>query len=811
MADGTANGSQDSVHGLQNPHKGKLEQKEGGGLREPESIILTPSVARQIYTSYRTLQLKRTQLMAAIDGLIAGKPPYDPAELEAVGLDYVANVNMMDAEALYSRSCQAYSNLTYLCTNHFVVGYTAGSERDAEISEILSRNLHTVINSWKSYPKLKAQNSAQIVRYGLSAIIWPDERSWKWRVIDTDKFYVPDQTQADVEQITSVCVDTDMTIQKLFQIYTQFKDQKDNDSNPWNIKELEHLLVRLSGVDDKSQSTPINFADIERRFYAGDSSLGCKYSDSVALVSFLQTEYDGTVTQLMFHPTLDQTEFLYKVKGQYKSITDALTIYTFNPGEKTIHSNRGTGHRIFTSSQAIMRLDNSVLDSARIASTPMLQGSPTSSQDPQGIRLYPGVVTFIGMNKFEQNNFGQSINQLVGASQYFTGKQAGNLGNSGDDPAFPDKSQGSISAEQFKAKKLSEFAILKNNIAHYYQSEDALAENIVGKMLRMTNSDPDYEYVKRWKELCIEEGVPEEIFKVEERKKDDLWILPKRWYARATRATGDGSSVNALMSLEQFASLAGGSMTSEGVDFFNREVAIHTVGIDKVKPLLGDKTADASSSGATIAGLENIAMLGGQMPIFSPDNPHRGHFVTHLALCNDTIQRVQQQEIDAVAADNIMNMAVPHGDQHYIALTKNIFDRKFAEEQKKNWDQIKKWAGENRGNAGRIKEAALKQKIQDQQGTQQVMTDAERKDFVAQKDEARKDFTLAKKEERNTNAENVRGQVMVTKVVEGARNQKLGILLKDKNEVLSTSLEHLRENIKDSNGKTPAPNDIEPA
>jgi len=801
--------SNDSVHGLQNPQKGKLEAKEGGGIKEPESILLTVQVARHIYQGLRTGQLKRAQFMAAIDGLIAGKPPYDPQELEEAGLDYVANVNMMDAEALYSRSCQAYSNLTFLSTNHFVVGYRAQSDRDAEISEILSRNLHLVVNSWKSYPKLKAQNSAQIVKYGMSTIIWPDERSWKWRVIDTDKFYVPDQTQADVEQITAVCVDTDMTIQKLFQIYTQFKNEKDNKDNPWNINELEHLLLRLSGVDDKAQSGPINIADVERKFYAGDSSVGCKYSDSISLVSFLQVEYDLTVTQLMFHPMMDQGKFLYKVKGQYKTLSDALLIYTSSPGEKTLHANRGTGHRIFTSSQAIMRLDNSVLDSARIASTPMLQGSPTSSQDPQGIRLYPGVVTFIGMNKFEQNNFGQSINQLVGASQYFTGKQSGNLGNSGDDPAFPDKSQGSISAEQFKAKKLSEFAILKNNIAHYYQTEDSLVENIVGKMLYMTSTDPDYEYVKRWKELCIEEGVPEEIFEVNKRKDDDIWVLPKRWYARHTRVTGDGSSVNAIMSLEQFAGLAGGSMTAEGVDFFNREVAIHTVGVDKVKPLLGNKTADAQSSGATIAGLENNNMLDGKMPIFSPDNPHRGHFVTHAALASDTIQRIQQQEIDAIAADNIMNALVPHTEEHFMALTKNMFDRKFAEEQQKNWDQIKKWAGENRSNAARIKQAQLKQKIADEQGTEQAMTDAERKDFVAKSDEERKNFTLQKKEERNNAAEQVRGQVMVNKTVGAARNQRLSILLKDKNDVAAASLEHLRENIKNSNGKTPAPNDLE--
>lgn len=802
-----------TLYGSPDPLKGRLElEKDGKSVKAPEEILLSLAAAKNLYTRLKSNGAKRIQLYAAIDGMIAGKPPYDPKELEEAGLDYVANINMMDAEAIYARSCQSYWNLNYLSQNHFKVVYKTGAPEDATISEILSRNLHNVIKRWKSYSILKAQNASQIVKYGLSAVIWPDERSWKWRVIDTDKLYVPDQAQCDIDQLSTVYVDTDMTVQYLFETYKNLKntpkEQQGTSACPWNIEELSKLLIRISGVEDKSQSQAVNIADIERRFFAGDADITSKFSDSVSLVSVLQKEYSGKITQKIFHPLIDSQEFLYSAKDQYKSFDEAILIYTASPGEKTLHANRGVGQKIFTSAQAIMRTDCAILDTTRISATPLLQGPATGAQDMQAVRLYPGVVTYIGTSTFQQNNFGANINQLVGASQYFTGKQNANLANSGDDPSQSDKSMGSLSAEQFKFKKLSEFAILKVNINHYYETEDFLAQNIVGKMLRAQKTDPDYDYCEEWKQLCIEEGVPEEVFKIDPKDKNKKWLLPSKWSVSSTRVTGDGSSVAALIALEQFATLVP-NMPAEGVDHFNRQVAIHTVGPEHVTAFLGNKTPDEIGAGSSLAGIENNDMTNGQSPIFSPSNQHRSHFVVHMALATDTIQRVAQQELDPVAADNIMNVLIPHAEQHFEALLRGLFDKRFAAGLEANWMQVKNWATQNRSNAARIKQAELKQKIKDQQETQTVMSDAERKDFIAKADEARKDFALQSKEERTAKAEETRGEIMKGKVLLSHQNEQLKIALKDKNEVQEATLEHLRENIKQSNGNTPAPNDIE--
>ena len=48
--------------------------------------------------------------------------------------------------------------------------------------------------------------------------------------------------------------------------------------------------------------------------------------------------------------------------------------------------------------------------------------------------------------------------------------------------------------------------------------------------------------------------------------------------------------------------------------------------------------------GASLAGVENAIMQDGKSPIFSADNEHRSHIVTHLALGTEIITQLQQQK-----------------------------------------------------------------------------------------------------------------------------------------------------------------------
>lgn len=794
--------------------RGQVTQTDGGLLKEPESIVLSVLGAKAIYQRLRAASLKRMHMMAKIDGIINGEPPYDPDELREAKLDYIANVNMLDGRSLFERAAQAYWNLTYQSQTMARIQYVTGSTDDADAEEILSQNYHDVLMEWPSFTILEGIHSANIVKYGISCLIWPDERSWKWRVVDPYQFFIPDQSESDIEQQTVMCVETNVSIQYLFNLWSEFHD-KNQDALPWNIDELEHLILRLANTLDKSTKNILNVNDLMRRFYNGDMSLANILSDEVQLISLYQREYNNKISHFMFHSLYDNGGFLYKVLKQYKSFNEVINVFSASAGEKTIHGNKGTGHKIYTSSQAIMRLDNSILDTSRLASTPILSGSANGSQDLQQIRFYPGVPTLIGSATLQQNNFGTTIQQLVGASQFFTGKQNYNLGNSGDDPGQPDKSSASMSAEQFKFKSVNEFAIHRQVIYHYYNSKDNQHRNIVAKMLDAKGGDPDAEYAQEWKDRCIAAGLPKEIF--ESLQKSKISVLPRGWKVKAARVVGDGSALAAILNLEQFRSLVPG-LPAKGVRQFNRKAAIATVGPDHINTFLGDDNADAQSAGSSLAGAENALMRLGESPIFSPDDQHRPHFATHMALNMWVIKLLEQQlqlpetgqTMDPIAADKIFANSIPHTQEHFQAEAQSgPFGAAWAQGQEKNFKQIVNFAQENKARAEQMLSANLKQKTQDTTQTQTVMGDAARKDFVVQKDEARKDTVIMAKEQRQTAAQNVRAETMRSKVLLDAGNKQLDVVLKNKLEAQKASAEQLRANIERMNGKTPATTDIE--
>jgi hypothetical protein len=794
--------------------RGQVTQTAGGLLQAPDSIILTPTAAKYIYNRLRSGSLKRMHLMAKIDNIINGEPPYDPEELREAKLDYIANVNMLDGRALYERAAQAYWNLTYQSQTLARIQYVTGSPDDADAEEILSQNYHDVLMAWPSFITLEGVHASNLVKYGLSCLIWPDEASWKWRVIEPYQFFIPDQTESDIEQMTVMCVETTVSIQYLFNLWQQFHERDETDI-PWNIDELEHLIIRLANVQDKRTHNILNINEIMRRFYNGDMDLANIMSDEIQLISIYQKEYNNKISHFMMHGQFDNGKFLYKVLEQYKSFDEVFLIFSASAGEKTIHGNKGTGHKIYTSSQAIMRIDNSILDTSRLASTPVLSGPAGGAQDLQQIRFYPGVPTLIGTAVLQQNNFGTTIQQLVGASQFFTGKQNYNLGNSGDDPGQPDKSSASMSAEQFKFKSVDEFAIHRQVIYHYYNSKDRQHQNIVSKMLYAKDGDPDSEYAEDWKERCVSAGLPKEIF--QNLKKSKIGVLPKGWKVKAARVVGDGSALAAILNLEQFRNLVPG-LPAKGVRQFNRKAAIATVGPDHINTFLGDDNADAQSEGSSLAGAENALMRLGESPVFSPDNEHRAHFVTHSALAMWVIQTLEQQlqmpetgqTMDPIAADKIFANLAPHLQEHFQAEAQSgVFGANWAKGQEKNLKQIINFAQENKARAEQMLAADLKQKTQDQAATQTVMSDAQRKDFVVQKDEARKDHQIFAKEARQTEAQNIRGQTMRDKVLLDAGNKRLDIVLKNKVEAEKASADTIRENIQRMNGKTPATTDIE--
>lgn len=751
--------------------RGRITETSPGVFKADSTIIKSVESARAVYLKLRTNSLRRINLYTEIEGLIQGNPPYNPSELRAAGLQHIANFNDMSARAIIKRACLAYWNLLHNVEHMSHFRLRLKDPQAVHFADVMSQHWdYAVRENWASFNVNVASLSAQLVKFGICPILFPDERDPRWRVVELHRFYVPDQAQSDLDLLTTALVETEFTVQYLWGVFSEFKGKSKEEQqkkSPWNVKELGRLLVWLSQTPNKEISSD-NLFELERKLYSGDITFDRLYNDTVRVVSLFQKEYNGKISHYMFHRShsygvsMDGAEeFLFFQQDQYQNMQEALVLFTKDPGEFTIHANRGLGHEIYSLAQAKIMLDCSVVDMAKWASTPIIKSPSLNAKDVDQIKFYPGVATNIGTAEFIQNNLGANVDNVVGAAQYLSNLIQFNMTYSGTDPASPDPDKGSLSPSQVRLMAFREFSVLKQNIMHFYTTFDRLIRNMTIKMLRAKEGYPGYEMARCWKERCIEDGVPSQIFDVSET---DPLGLPRHIEVCATRAAGAGSQVAHLIGLQELQAIAG-SFGPRAENWFKQQYVMATIGPEYVDPVMQDaEDADERAGGASLAGVENAIIQMGKSPIFSGDNDQRSHIVTHLTLGTQVAQALQQQQIDPVEADRLFTVLIPHTAEHMKAVEGNVFAQDFFAKTKPTFDQVAKVANLNRQNAMKILQTRAQEQQDAMASQQRVMNEEELKNMQASAEERRKDLKLAAQSQRQENAGRAKEEALSRKV-----------------------------------------------
>lgn len=779
-----------------------------------------------VYETLRTNHLKRIVLYSEIESLIGGNPPYKKDTLKTAGVN-IANFNTLEPMSLYEKACQVYWNLLFTSQSVIDINFRLPDEPEAKaVASKVSQHWNDVVRTmWRSFDINVATLTAQLVKLGVSPIIWPDERDLKWRVAELSKFFIPDQTSSDTDLLTMLFIETEVSIVYLIQVYETFKNKPDK--SPWDIELLKKFLIFKANEAAKDTGGPVDNSDMASKLLSGDINFSKLYNESVKLISYFIRENDGDISHYMFNREFAGSNycnrdgkhkgFLYAEVGQYKCLDECLLIFTQHPGAATIHSNKGLGHKLYSISQAKMMLDNSLVDMGRWASTPIIKSPQINTKDSQQIRVIHGQPTNIGSAELVQNNLASNLQAVVGVSNYLGGMLQRNIAHSGDDPGVPDSSTGSLTPLEIKFRALREFGILKNQVNHFYTTFDALLKQMVFKMLKSKRDYPSFDIVEEWKNRCIADGVPEELFKIPADAKE----LPGTWQVKATRTAGSGSQVAILLGLEGMLQIAGTFGTREAAAF-KREWVKAVMGVEYVEEFTQDRDeTDENGSGTSVAAIENFAFRFGEGGFvqFTEANDHRAHFSEHMKLAAQILEALTQQQFDIVEADNIITALLPHMREHWNVLIASPFNANYVKQQETNFAQLEKQATLIRANAIKATQAAAKEQQRQQEAQEEAMTDAERKDFIAQRDEARKDFKTKAQVDRAIEANQTRAEATQIKTDSDIENKRRKTeaeieAIRSKKEISNTAREDMEADPAQllnqiNSGNTLSPYDIE--
>jgi len=808
--------------------RGLITVNGEGRLEKPENIITNVPAARTYYNNVRLEHLDRIYLAAEIKGLIAGNPPYDQEQLAAQGLNHVTNANFLDAKSLFERTALTFWNL--INNNNYLIKFEIRkfeTQNDQDLStwaEIMSRHWTELINEqWQDFAIEFSTMVSQLVEIGLSPVVFKDENSYKWESVDYSRFYMSNKTLSSVSKWDYLCIDTPFTMQYLWGVYHTLEQMtpEARGMQPWNMEALQwYMLMRANNIiKQDGQNALANMVDLQNLVQNGATNMAAFFTDVVLLSTLYYKEYSGKVSTMIFDPIIGTTmdQFLYYGSEQYGCFEEAVIAFTYSAGERYLHGNRGVGHKIFPACQALMQLDCNTLDMAKMAGTPVIESPSTLGQNLDPIRFIPGTMTNIGTAKLAQNNLGSNTGQVMNVSQYFERKINRNAQISGDDPSMPDVDRGSKSAPEIQMQSIREFGVGKQTVNHFYRTFTLLEQQMVIKQYHCPAGHPDKEFFNLWKERCMAEGVPEDLFKLNGAKQGEL---PKYLKVSAAKVAGDGSSLGLIMGLKQVGSIAGG-FSAKGQYNYRADIINSSLGADYTARYLGDaQEPDEALGGASLARLENIAVRGGQLPQATKDNQQKAHIGSHMADAVEVIKGVQSQQMDPMQADQYFALMLPHIDDHVQFLEQDVLNKQYVETIVPQIRQLTKFAQLNRVRVQKMQQAEMRRRAQEEEAMTAEQMKQEREDFKVQKDEARKDMKVTSQVERAKEANQTRAQIMKESTVAKAENERLAVKLKAQNEsernkiqqpkeiMAGTTTEELQASLASSVGSTPNPADF---
>ena len=695
---------------------------DDGNLDAPDNVIPSSHAARTVYSRLREHHIKRCWGYERIQGMLDGNPPYNPKELRRAGLSDMTNVNWKDGDAIFKSVALSYWSLFNEVENivEFKVNLAPDDGVNALWGRILSEEWDRVIRSWPNFSKHMNFHQSELLKFGLNAIIWPDEKDWRFKPVNIKSFLLPDQTSNDIDEVTTVAIEHTFTAQFLWEIFRRFDGK---DGKEWDAEALGEILWRLSNVSDEQSDYNVSHChEMQKRIRNGDTYFDALYNDEITLVSIFQEEFDGKVSHYMIHPRIETEEFPFFVDRQYDDMREAFMYFCFAPGEETIHGNKGVGHSIFAPVEAITQLDCSVLDQSRRASSLIIKSGPTRGRDDRQVRFVHGGVIDVGEADIQQNSMGNNVGQTVEASRYFKQKIFANNNIAGVDPAFADRNAQSAKAAQLQATR--EARIQKNQISHYYEQLDHFFREVIRKMLNAKPSYPGYEYVKTWKDRALERGVPEELFKVDPKQLAPDG-LPMHIEVFTTRSSGSGSQFADQIEMQQMMQVLP-TLGERGRISVLQDFIAAFRGFRYVQRYFPPEDRDQQPTGDdTIASIENNQLKEGDQIVVSPDNNHAVHATNHVRMLSE-LMKAYQENPEAVLEENGETLTIlqktdrvfavggPHFVKHLFFLGQDPTRRALVEQLNAQWGILANFGDFIANNASKQREADLR-KVQEKQ------------------------------------------------------------------------------------------------
>lgn len=652
------------------------------------SVQAARSVCDRIITNNDQESKRRTR----IKGMIDGNPPWDPRELEELGLGYKTNVNLLEMRSMLDVKASAFHELLHEVPA-LIELVPVKQDKDRQVhtwARVVAEEFTVVMQDWPGFYVNMDRVRRDADAYGMGAQAWPDEFDYRSEAV---QLLVDPDASLDISRLQIAVFRRELLLSDLV---ARVNDAETSSAAGWDVTKIKDVLISRFGpksagasTGDQATTRP-TWEIVQERIRNNDPDIQASEFQGVKCLQLLVAELDGRVSHYIFTdtPVMDVSgstadAFLFRRVGRFGSMQQALWWLPYNYGEGTVRSVRGVASYLEPHCDLSNRYFGQIVDSAFVSASLILQ--PKTAIDMTQLQLIRvGVTTIIPPElSAVQSSFAPSFQHLISVRGVSNDIMKNNAGVYRQHPEVMGERQAEKTARQVAEESSKEARVEKASLTHDYTLLDAYFREVFRRLTAPSYTRSETKYggaddARRFVERCEARGVPREVM-----DQAASWF---RVYA--ARAIGMGSWGVKMDVTGQIMSIRG-LLDEAGKNEAVREYLSVRVGprnVDRFRPRISRDQIPGDA--VSMAVLENNDMREGSQVEVGVDQLHKLHVVKHMELGDLLAQAWQTQQADPRQIYASLIALIPHVIRHAELMSIDPAHKDFIAELKPMVDKL---------------------------------------------------------------------------------------------------------------------------
>ena len=626
-----------------------------------------------VVQNMRDSDVGRSSNRALINNLFNGFPPYTAAE--AAENNIQTNVNFLEGTKMAHDARSQFNNAFLKPGRYFNVTVTKGPvHKTSAWGRTISKHLNRIMKGAIEYTEMLRSQFANVVLHGPGPVLWQDKYRWVAYPIGMDDFMVPSGTRVGFGDMDHFAVFTQLTAGQLFRLTHGSKIDKG-----WNMATINSTLAELAKTDSQNNA-PYDAYTPEKVAEQFKANQGFFDTDAVPTVKcwdfyFKESEKDGWYRRLIFDSVLNNSDltstlkdtnkgqFLYSGNRPCAQNWKQLIHVQYGDGANVAmtggfqyHSVRSLGFMLYAVCHLQNRLRCRFTDSVFENLLWMFYvANPDDRDRLQKIDLHHMGIIPEGVRSATQQERPQINSPLVEAALSQM-RQLMSENSASFTQDINDGTRKEMTATETLARVNSINSIVSAmlNLAYTYQTHQYT--EICRRFCLRVTTDLD---VKKFRKLCLSDGVPEDVLDAE------------HWEIEPERIMGQGNKVLELLGAKQlmeWRSLYDPEAQQEILHIATEAVTDDPKMAERLAPIHKKQVSDAVHDAQLAMG---TLMLGLPIAIKSGLN-HIEYIETLLAMMGMVIGRIEQRGGMASEEEIVgLGAVAQHIEQHIEILGQN--------------------------------------------------------------------------------------------------------------------------------------------